>query len=77
MLERVNQRRRDLARDGGKALGAGGVQGVYNPALIRALTRPLTGLGFDHAPRLWQIQERPPVLTKREHRTSGSGTPLP
>jgi len=26
----VNQRRGDLARDGGKALGAGGDQGVYN-----------------------------------------------
>ena len=28
------------------------VQGVYSPAVIRALTRPLTGLGLDHAPRL-------------------------
>ena len=28
------------------------VQGVYSPAVIRALTRPLTDLGLDHAPRL-------------------------
>jgi hypothetical protein len=28
------------------------VQGVYSPALIRALTRPLSELGRDHAPRL-------------------------
>src|SRR5271166_5181772 len=28
------------------------VRGVYSPAVIRALTRPLTELGLDHAPRL-------------------------
>jgi hypothetical protein len=32
------------------------VQGVYSPALIRALTRPLPELGRDHAPRLWQTR---------------------
>src|SRR2546429_2336562 len=32
------------------------VQGVYSPALIRALTRPLSELGRDHAPRLWQTR---------------------
>jgi hypothetical protein len=30
------------------------VRSVYSPALIRALTRPLSELGRDHAPRLWQ-----------------------
>jgi hypothetical protein len=30
------------------------VRGVYSPALIRALTRPLSELGHDHVPRLWQ-----------------------
>ena len=29
------------------------VQGVYSPAMIRVLTRPLTELGRDHAPLLW------------------------
>jgi hypothetical protein len=32
------------------------VQGVYSPALIRALTRPLSELGRDHAPRLRQTR---------------------
>jgi hypothetical protein len=32
------------------------VQGVYSPALIRILTRPLSELGRDHAPRLWQTR---------------------
>ena len=32
------------------------VQGVYSPALIRALTRPLSELGRDHAPRLWRTR---------------------
>ena len=32
------------------------VQGLYSPALIRALTRPLSELGHDHAPRLWQTR---------------------
>lgn len=32
------------------------VQGVYSPALIRALTRPLSELGHDHTPRLWQTR---------------------
>jgi len=38
------------------------VQGVYSPAVIRALTRPLTELGSGHAPRLWATrqQARPP-----------------
>ena len=33
------------------------VQGVYSPAVIRALTRPLTELGLDHAPRLWATRQ--------------------
>jgi hypothetical protein len=33
------------------------VQGVYSPAVIRALTRPLTDLGLDHAPRLWATRQ--------------------
>jgi hypothetical protein len=32
------------------------VQGVCSPALIRALTRPLSDLGHDHAPRLWRTR---------------------
>lgn len=32
------------------------VHGVHSPPLIRALTRPLSELGSDHAPRLWQIR---------------------
>jgi anti-sigma regulatory factor (Ser/Thr protein kinase) len=34
------------------------VQGVYSPAVIRALTRPLTELGSDHAPRLWATRQQ-------------------
>ena len=34
------------------------VQGVYSPAVIRALTRPLTELGLDHAPRLWATRQQ-------------------
>jgi hypothetical protein len=50
------------------------VQGVYSPALIRALTRPLSELGRDHGPRLWQTRHqaeqaaaiwRAPPLTAR------------
>ena len=33
------------------------VQGVYSPAVIRALTRPLTELGLDHAPRVWATRQ--------------------
>jgi len=33
------------------------VQGVYSPAVIRALTRPLTELGLDHVPRLWATRQ--------------------
>ncbi len=33
------------------------VQGIYSPALLRALTRPLAGLGRDHAPRLRSARE--------------------
>jgi hypothetical protein len=33
------------------------VQGVYSPAVIRALTGPLTELGLDHAPRLWATRQ--------------------
>ena len=33
------------------------VQGVYSPEVIRALTRPLTELGLDHAPRLWPTRQ--------------------
>lgn len=33
------------------------VQGVYSPAVIRALTRPLAEFGNDHAPRLWSTRE--------------------
>lgn len=29
------------------------VQGIYSPAIMRALSRPLTELGRDHPPRLW------------------------
>jgi hypothetical protein len=29
------------------------VQGIYSPAVLRALSRPLTEIGRDHAPRLW------------------------
>lgn len=29
------------------------VQGIYSPAVLRALARPLTELGWDHSPRLW------------------------
>ena len=29
------------------------MQGGYSPAVIRALTRPLTELGLDRVPRLW------------------------
>jgi len=32
------------------------VQGVYSPAVIRALTRPLTELGREDAPLLWQTR---------------------
>ena len=32
------------------------VQGVYSPVLVRAPTRPLSELGRDHAPRLWQTR---------------------
>jgi len=32
------------------------VRGVYSPALIRALTRPLFALGHDDSPRLWQTR---------------------
>jgi len=32
------------------------VRGVYSPALIRGLTRPLTELGRDHAPGLWRTR---------------------
>ena len=34
------------------------VRGVYSPAVIRALTRPLTELGLDHAPRLWATRQQ-------------------
>ncbi|MGH3176355.1 MAG: ATP-binding protein, partial [Streptosporangiaceae bacterium] len=34
------------------------VQGVYSPAVIRALTRPLTELGSGHAPRLWTTRQQ-------------------
>ena len=34
------------------------VQGVYSPAVIRALTRPLTELGSGHAPRLWATRQQ-------------------
>ena len=34
------------------------VQGVYSPAVIRALTRPLTELGLGHAPRLWPTRQQ-------------------
>jgi hypothetical protein len=34
------------------------VQGVYSPAVIRALTRPLTELGSGHAPRLWPTRKQ-------------------
>ena len=33
------------------------VQGAYSPAVIWALTRPLTELGLDHAPRLWATRQ--------------------
>jgi hypothetical protein len=33
------------------------VQGVYSPAMIRALTRPLTELGLHHAPRVWATRQ--------------------
>jgi hypothetical protein len=33
------------------------VQGVYSPAVIRALTRPLTELGLNHVPRLWATRQ--------------------
>ena len=33
------------------------VQDVYSPAVIRALTRPLTELGLDHPPRLWATRQ--------------------
>jgi anti-sigma regulatory factor (Ser/Thr protein kinase) len=34
------------------------VQGVYSPAVIRALTRPLTELGSGRAPRLWPTRQQ-------------------
>ena len=34
------------------------VRGAYSPAVIRALTRPLTELGLDHAPRLWATRQQ-------------------
>ena len=33
------------------------VQGVYSPAVIRALTRPLTELGLHHALRVWATRQ--------------------
>ncbi len=33
------------------------VQGVYSPAVMRALTRPLAEFGRDHAPCLWNTRE--------------------
>jgi hypothetical protein len=34
------------------------VQGVYSPALIHALTTPLTEVGLDCAPRLWTTRQQ-------------------
>jgi hypothetical protein len=33
------------------------VQGIYSPAVMRALTRPLTELSRNHPPRLWSSRE--------------------
>ncbi len=33
------------------------VQGIYSPAVMRALARPLTELGWDCPPRLWNSRE--------------------
>jgi hypothetical protein len=33
------------------------VQAIYSPAVIRALTRPLTELGREHAPAMWTTRE--------------------
>ena len=33
------------------------VQGIYSPAVMRALTRPLTELGRNRPPRLWASRE--------------------
>jgi hypothetical protein len=33
------------------------VQSVYSPAVIHALTRPLTELGLDRVPRLWATRQ--------------------
>jgi len=33
------------------------VQGVYSPAVIRELTRPLTELSLDRVPRLWATRQ--------------------
>lgn len=33
------------------------VQGVYSPAVLRALTMPLTELGREHSPGLWRTRE--------------------
>jgi len=33
------------------------VRGVYSPAVLRALTRPLTEMGRDHAPVQWRTRQ--------------------
>lgn len=49
------------------------VQGVYSPALIRALTRPLAELGWDSPPRQWETrQQTEEIAALWQHRAPAS-----
>jgi hypothetical protein len=50
------------------------VQGVYSPALIVALTGPLTELGWDRRPRQWETREQAEEIAAI-WRQAASGTP--
>jgi hypothetical protein len=51
------------------------VQGIYSPALISALTRPLTELGWDHRPRQWETRGQAEEIAAIWQHRAASGTP--
>ena len=51
------------------------VQGVYSPALLRALTRPLTELGQDSPPRQWETRQQAEQIAAIWQQQSTASTP--